>query len=135
MNEYRIITGTRFEDVATLYQGQRILSDEGVGLLNEVSVNPGYPNSEPISSYDLVKSHLTFPEVKPLLKPISDLTQHDKDILRSLGVDPDQDLTAAGRAVAYLLAKGYDLFALIESGQALDIKTVDSSLRSNIAKV
>lgn len=133
MNKYGLLAGTKFKDVATLYQGQRILTQEGVGVLNEVSVNPGYPNSEPISSYDLVRSHLTFSEVKPLLKRIEDLSPHDKDIIRSLGMDPDQDLAAAGRAVAYLLSTGFDLFGLIDNGEAIEIGTVDSSLRSNRA--
>lgn len=58
--------------------------------------------------------------VKLILRPLSDATkQETKEILMS-GDEIATDIELDAARTLYLLSKGFDLFGLIESGQAID---------------
>lgn len=63
-----------------------------------------------------------FDQVKPLLSPLSSITEEERFELRSL-VPAAEDLLwlkNVGETTRWLLSKHFDLFGLIESGLALD---------------
>lgn len=75
-------------------------------------------------------------EVKPLLRPLSDMTEQERDhigIELKAGIWNADDIKSWGnssllwtnkhltpKVFAYLLSRSFDLFGLLESGQAID---------------
>lgn len=105
---------TKFKDVAHLYLGCKIKTEEGEGTLNGL-YNDG---NEPIVSFNLVHAHLNFDEVKPILRPLSDMTELEHHIVN--GIKPEtNDYTRDAARTTFLLSRGFDLFGLIESGEAI----------------
>lgn len=67
--------------------------------------------------------------IKPILRHLSDITEEDREalsqILLTMDVNSYADAIMVDAAkTTYLLSKGYDLFNLIETGQAINAKTV-----------
>lgn len=86
----------------------------------------GRPWTSPHGAFHLEK--LTFNLIKPILRPLSDMTEEEKAQLRDfMGWARYVEYLKFGlctpEGVAYLLKQGFDLFNLIESGQAIDRTT------------
>jgi hypothetical protein len=69
-------------------------------------------------------------QVTPLLRPLSDITLHEVEQYRTLQNMPEipteirtQGLTPS--AFHYLLSRGFDLFELVDNGQAMDATKLD----------
>lgn len=115
-----------FKEVANLYIGCKIQTKEVTGTFN-VLYTPGdvKPKSAiPIGSYDLVKSELHFKEVKPILRQLSAMTKEEykviwEDLNTTIPV-VDIDRKMEPKLFLYLIKQVFDLFNLIESGQAID---------------
>jgi len=124
---------TKFKDVAHLYKKVDILICE--------------PGVEPVSHYlEGVDWHLDkaiaervsypFEWVKPILSRLEDMTEEDRKTAYSFSNDVEHIigwctmptfegfLLQDAKAISYLLSKGYDLFNLIPSGEAIDRKTI-----------
>lgn len=67
-----------------------------------------------------------YSKIKPILRPLSDMTDYEKsDITKSIGQEisisvPNMQVNINPSLFLYLLKQEFDLFGLIESGQALD---------------
>jgi hypothetical protein len=89
-----------------------------VGVLDQISLTDGEACITADDGYYLCGLN----EVKPLLRPLSDLTaieSEDMDVFRHR--IRQNDLIAAGAHMTrYLLSRGFDLFGLIDAGLALD---------------
>jgi hypothetical protein len=128
---------TKFKDVAHLYLGCKIKTEEGVGTLNELSNDEEC--EQPINCYDLVHAFLSYDEVRPILRPLSDMTEEESAECDKYG-NMGWNLVAKGEPIsavteiskiglgiihrqasetAFLLSRGFDLFGLIESGEAI----------------
>lgn len=109
---------TKFKDVAHLYLGCEIKTEEGVGTLNEVSTEKS--DEAFITSYDLVSAYPKYDEFKPILRPLSDMSVTERDTAYAQ-YEIERTMIEAGAArTAYLLSLGFDLFGLIENGEAID---------------
>jgi hypothetical protein len=128
---------TKFKDVAHLYFGCQLQTEEGIGKLNEL--NNDEECEQPITCYDLVHAFLRYDEVKPILRPLSDMTEEEATevgrrgsegwniIAKGEPISCNADVSKLGLGVvhrqaaetAYLLSRGFDLFGLIESGEAI----------------
>lgn len=103
----------KFKDVAHLYLGVEVIHP---GLKNPRTLTGRWLDS-------LVKKGIS---VKPLLLPLSKMTEDDSNRMGVL-----MTLTQTAEEMASLLSKGYDLFGLIASGEALD-KTTQSKLKKEL---
>lgn len=68
-------------------------------------------------------------EIKPILRPLSDITEGEKMDLRSHFLEMDNPYNTGDppwhfEQTRYLLSKHFDLFGLIESGLAIDKNTL-----------
>lgn len=67
--------------------------------------------------------------IKPILRPLSDMTEEEREELNDIELGESSWPTVA-RALApcfaWMLSKGFDLFGLIESGLAIDKTTLHS---------
>lgn len=124
----------KFKDVAHLYVGCQIKTKEGIGTF-DVYYSPGHIKpklAKSIGCYGLVKSDWAVNEVKPILRPFSDLSNEDAEVLGWADVDVlkrnfynDVDLDEFTiREFKYLITNKFDLFGLIESGEAIDKTTL-----------
>lgn len=63
-----------------------------------------------------------FERIKPILRPLSDMTEEEKQNIE--GTDwsllPDSGWEYTAETFLFLLSKGFDLFGLIEAGLAID---------------
>lgn len=115
----------KFKDVAHMYLGCKIMTAEGIGTFNALYTGDHH---EPIVSYDFVNAHLRFDEVKPVLKRMEDHTPEDearmlekyKHFLKT-GKDPVMTMSLT---VWTMTREGYDVFLLIDSGEAIDAATL-----------
>lgn len=79
----------------------------------------GYINQGKILTDDLIfRWQFGDFKIKPHLRRLEDITEEESDELLKLEPDP------IGFRFAYLIYKGYDLFGLIDSSEAIDIKTI-----------
>ena len=59
--------------------------------------------------------------VKPLLRPLDDMTEEERgEVCCAEGLPPFDDNVTAALRTKYLLSKHFDLFGLIEAGLAID---------------
>ena len=121
----------KFKDVAHLYLGCKLQTKEGIGTFN-VLYTPG--NVKPhtavlIGCYDLVKSDWRFDGVKPILKSFLDLKGKDAkaigwknlEVFEKLNFRKDSNYNEfTAQEFLYLTSHGYDLFNLIENGEAIE---------------
>lgn len=70
-------------------------------------------------------------EVKPILRKLSDSTEEEKKEFNELAIrglktfDSNQFVAYDANTTVYLLSRGFDLFGLIDSGQAIDLSTLE----------
>ena len=110
---------TELKDVAHLYVGQRMLS--WWGDIQEKQVIKGVIGNHVVFRYseddgiqdslDLSYKQKKGKEPKLILRPLSDMTKEEKD---------QAFVLSKADEIVYLLKCGFDLFGLIESGQAID---------------
>lgn len=125
----------KFSEVAHFYIGCKIQTKQGIGTFG-VLYTPGETKPEecrPIGCYDLVKCDWNFEEVKPILKSFNDLSEEDvepmgwaelEDIKKTFWNDIKLDEFCINEFM-HLIKLQVDLFGLIESGQAIDAKTIE----------
>lgn len=67
-------------------------------------------------------SNLDIKTVKPILRPLSDMTEKEwlKEMPDRPALKPGYELNFSATQFNWLLKQGFDLFGLIESGQAID---------------
>ncbi len=59
--------------------------------------------------------------IKPILRPLTDMTEHEKEGLNGLEANGHRsDLRLNAKITLYLISLEFDLFDLIESGLAID---------------
>ena len=77
--------------------------------------------------------HFDETNYKPLLKNIKDITQEDCDVYNKIHLTQHSieelinQVNQEAVATKYLIAKGYDLFGLIDSGEAYDMEEIKLS--------
>ena len=62
--------------------------------------------------------------VKPILRPLSDMTEEEKNEYLLTGTDSSTRFEHNARRTQYLLSKGFDLFGLIDAGLAINKNTI-----------
>jgi len=127
---------TTFKEVAHLYLGCKIQTKEGVGTFN--SLHDSGP--EPIGSHDLVHAHLDYHEVKPVLRRLETITEEEmeayhaiEDRANILG-NPDREIQSRAYSpvsLVYLLSRRFDLFGLIDSGEAVNADSLSWESKTN----
>lgn len=121
-----------FKDVAHMYLGCKIQTAEGIGTFNELAVGDE-PIHEPITSYDLVKAHLSFDEVKPVLRRGEKL--NDAEIAsiwsrhNNFSVNTDEPHAVSAFMAWAFTREGVDLFGLIDNGEAIDAATLGEEVQ------
>lgn len=120
---------TTFKDVAHLYLGCKIKTAEGVGTFEALYTG----GDEPIISFDLIRAHLKFNQVRPILRPLSSISENEisnyLDIEGSATAITNLDREIQSRAyspksLVYLLSRRFDLFGLIDSGEAINANSL-----------
>lgn len=133
---------TEFKDVAHLYLGCEVeahpkhYEDKAIkGRLDGVVLNRVFVQcfdvfGNPWSENEVTSlEKLPFDKIKPILRPLSDMTEEEKAQLRDfMGWARYVEYLKFGlctpEGVAYLLKQGFDLFNLIPSSQAIDRTTL-----------
>lgn len=116
---------TQFKDVAHLYLGCKIKTEEGIGTLDEISTEKS--DDVTITSYDLVHAYLRFDEFKPILRPLSDMTDEEEKASRAMYHNAGNYNFGIAAKTNYLLSLGFDLFGLIENGEAITLTNTNKS--------
>lgn len=141
---------TELKDVVHFYLGCECVDGAGsVGKIDTCGFD-GYIRTTPLNKHIKVKAFLS--GVKPILRPLSDMTEEEgRQYATYYGIDGYLSVTITEEngyvkisignsghmaslfplgqygqkpeTLVYLLSKGFDLFGLIESGQAID-KTI-----------
>lgn len=136
---------TQFKEVAHLYLGCKCAYADANMKLWDIPLgqrtgfthpNGGKPCVREMSLQVLSQDYSL---ITPILRPLSDMTNEEKDELgfKAFGVLRDSlgaptlpqrfvSIKWAARNTAYLLSKHFDLFGLIESGQAIDATKFNS---------
>lgn len=75
-------------------------------------------------------------DFKPILRPLSDMTEEEEGEywkIRGTGwtSETESQMIREATGTKYLLSKGFDLFGLIESSQAIDRTTLTSLTKLN----
>lgn len=131
-------TKTKFKDVVHLYQGCECRFNYGTfhkGIFKGINDSSIFIHLEgdatPTEWFRNKYEHV----FKCILRPLSDITNDEMDVLNEMGVEPsypayqlnDCDgekkrttVFEAAKITQYLLSKYFDLFGLIESHQAID---------------
>jgi hypothetical protein len=134
------------KDYLHLYMGCKCHTPDGIMELSYVKDGSNWPvwfdekcneaNSEILSNYGCCAKGYKYNQVKPILRPLSDMTEEEKNELLQV----DREYTSAnilpniplGRLLVlhyterqaqitrYLLSKHFDLFGLIPAGLAID---------------
>lgn len=128
---------TQLKDVLHLYPGCEVEnypygkeSNPVVGILMGVMGERVYIQNKDIKGNNW--DHLTIDyvaEITPILNHLSDMPEEDKselklNLFQESNLDNPQEIMWTFEQTRILLSKGYDLFKLIESGQAIDRKTL-----------
>lgn len=71
--------------------------------------------------YDVVKYHTGIENIKPILRPLSDMTEEEEMEWRNIsGGNQSPTLKESAEEIRWFLSKHFDLFGLIEAGLAID---------------
>lgn len=125
---------TKFEEVANLYIGCKCafyneLTDKGIPTLTGLLK---YPYMGVLYSLDTEEYHheVDISDFKPILRPLSDMSKDELEKIVEIGEvnhrgESPENFVIGWKAYtpntfAYLLSRSFDLFGLIESGEALD---------------
>lgn len=125
-----------FKDVAHMYLGCKIQTAEGIGTFNELAVGKEAVHL-PITSYDLVKAYLNFDEVKPVLRRPETLSEEEatgwaSDYPQLPGYQTpmtEASLTQVSLVMMIMAREGFDLFNLIDNGEAIDAATLGKEVQ------
>lgn len=119
----------QFKEVAHLYVGCKIHTKDGVSTFHAYN-NHALTNH--ITSYDSDGLDYPVDEVKPILRPLSDMTKEERQCHLNKPNETESPLAAVHDAymTAYLLSCRFDLFGLIESRQAIYATTSDKDEES-----
>ena len=125
---------TEFKDVAHLYLGVEVVNTIGKHMGKIVSVS--IDGTATINPLDEFKPRvIILNSLKPILRPLSDMSEEEEnDIAFDMFGDWHKHVTNAIKSgkkyvfdyrvypelFLYLLSKHFDLFGLIESGEAID---------------
>lgn len=122
---------TEFKEVAHLYLGCEVKENSGLErTLFLKKVTNGNPSNIVEVGVALVSWNMYFTEIKPILRPLSDMTEVERTMFDGMhlsysetkwpfiGIEPQQ--------FTWLLKQDFDLFNLIESGQAIDRSTLST---------
>jgi len=126
----------KLTDVIHLYVGQRIISYIGKfsesdvikGTVGSIVVLKINNNGEIQDSLDLSYKFTKGCEPKLMLRPMSDLTKEElikqgfSSHIDWLTHEKGDPMRAPYKMVSYCIKQGFDVFGLIKSGQALDVK-------------
>lgn len=107
---------TEFKDVAHLYKDIKIMSGEFYLTVQWV-LRFGV-----VADYDIDGQRKTFgfEDIKPILRPLSDITDEEVSHWTDLYEPGVHSMKKHAIRTLYLLNQHFDLFDLIESGQAID---------------
>ena len=114
---------TKFKDVAHLYIGCELAIEDSERKCKLAGIN--YSDGFSINDEYNFRFKKYFP-FKPLLRPLLDMTKEERDYVFSFEKGYDElkfieSLSVDAKITSYLLSKGFDLFGLIESGEAIDL--------------
>jgi hypothetical protein len=90
-------------------------------------------NSEILSNDGCCAKGYKYNQVKPILRPLSDMTEEEENMYYSFYHNPfsknvRQSILMDSQAIHYLLSKYFDLFGLIEAGLAIDATKQNTNL-------
>lgn len=121
--------GTKLKDVLHLYLGCEVLYNNKRWRLWSLSkelaklVRSKSEYNEQYTRFIEDYTHI----IKPILRPLSDMKEDEKEQVMgtSEGIkDENSAAMAMAAATRIMLSKHFDLFNLIESGQAIDATTI-----------
>lgn len=127
----------KFKEVAHLYLGCNLSFDDAIGkFIGIYCIERSSHNPVIIETERAQIANRNFDQIKPILRPLSSMTEDefisfriicDTDFSKMVYIDnASKDgsvitrLCHTAKAQAFLLSKGFDLFNLIESGEAID---------------
>lgn len=104
-----------------LYLGCDVMTPQGIGRLYRVEACPvcGVTFDGRVENYFV---DFDLEQVKPILRPLSDITDHERDAVQEM-VDAAgivHDAATAGNMTLYLTRAGFDIFGWIDAGLAID---------------
>lgn len=115
----------KFKDVAHFYLGGKIKTPKGEGTLDMIDIE-----RKEVVCFDLVEAYWPFEQIKPILKPLppdEEVVEVMSDVLPSFDISIEEselenmNPTHGSALVTFALCKaGYDVFDLINSGEAID---------------
>lgn len=129
---------TQFKDIAHLYQG--------VMMQTQMGIFPLITRYDDAWMLDTIAygANAVEQDIKPILRPLSDVTDKEFNVVcELLGWNKNEFdkewfystikstmiyLDQAFKIVPFLMSKQFDLFGLIESGQAIDATTISPTV-------
>lgn len=119
---------TKFKDVAHLYLPFLAIVDDRSYMVH------GFTQSEDMFQVDIDEQDTDWwntENFKPVLKSLSDWSDEEEKEYNKIYDEHSPtfcgDQYLATKQVTWMLIKGFDLFGLIESGQAVDVKSLTKS--------
>jgi len=110
---------TKFKDVAHLYLGCDIVWKQYSGDYTDGTYGTDLYNSKLLREISLGNG-----KAIPILRPLSDMTEEEYQHTSVCVSIESNDYIREAENTLYLLSKHFDLFRLIESGQAIDAATL-----------
>ena len=112
----------KFKEIAHLYTGCKVYSI----ISNECFIESmNGVDTDCIRVEGVVDYHTG--EYKPILRPLSDMTEEEKRVVlapSSIIHDEHSEAKAMALSTNYMLSRHFDLFDLIDSGEAIDATTI-----------
>lgn len=121
---------TKFKDVAHLYLGCECRVEAFGGIFIEQM--RGIKHGQPLIGGKAIDLY-AYKNFKPLLRPLSDMTDEEAEFAYHAYHDEKTLHLGCVKKTVYLLSRGFDLFGLIESGEAIDkTKPATNNATANI---
>lgn len=111
---------TEFKDVAHLYLGCKLKCSQVFYPESNSKDKDGNLILSPSLFADFGEKTFSIGYFKPILRPLSDMKEDEEDAWTDLYVSSQDNRIKAANRTLFLLQQGFDLFGLIESGQAID---------------
>jgi hypothetical protein len=120
------------KDYLHLYLGCDVMVGDWAGTLQSVGcIDMGQDcvismqNQDEESGFygEWMEEEVEHHKIKPLLRPLSDMTDREKHEVGKLSFIGNVHHQAEAAKTVWLLSKGFDLFGLIEDGMAIDKTT------------
>lgn len=126
----------KLEEVAHLYVGCKVRSENGTNnIWNLKGTTLNKEGDLILTGYfdDGMPVRTGVECEKPILRPLSDLTEEERAIIREIKLEAWRKLLNSekialeteAKATAYLLSRHFDLFGLIENNEAIDATTLN----------